>query len=255
MRRAMWASVGLIILAGALRSPASAVERQLATVHLGDNALALLSKAGYGQPDYIGPLGTIAIPAPEEAAGAAGTRRAAGATAVARRSGPAGPRAGGRADEMGMRGAMSDRGGRGGAGARTPSAGRAATQGPGMLWYYRRPLGNVMVLSLDPRGNITQITLRGTAPYTGGRTSKDIGLTSTYMNIVARYGYPDQSSVQDGTIELIYIDHGVRFRLDAMRVTEIAIGAPVTAGIPVAPVVTPAVPPAGMTVEELRGYL
>ncbi len=77
------------------------------------------------------------------------------------------------------------------------------------------------------------------------------------MEIIAKYGYPDQSVVSGPMQELTYVDHGVRFTLDSMRVQEIVIGAHIGAAIEAAPAVTPeaAPPPAGMSIEELRGYL
>jgi hypothetical protein len=281
MRRALFASVGLFVLAVGLKSSAFAVERELAGVRLGETALALLSKPGFGEPNYIGPIGTVGLPAAEPQSG-----RAAPSAARAARSGPVGPGAGrmggaaagarmgpaARGGGMGMRGPMAGERGAMGAGARgamggarggaaasrttTAGAARAQGGGTGMFWYYSRPGGTVMVLSLDPRGEIVQITLTGNAPYSAGRTSRNIGLTSSYMDIISRYGYPDQSAVQGAALQLSYIDHGVRFRLQSMRVSEIAIGAQVTAGAaPAAPPAAPEAPPAGISVEELRGYL
>ncbi|HUU54748.1 MAG TPA: hypothetical protein VMY87_07495 [Armatimonadota bacterium] len=113
------------------------------------------------------------------------------------------------------------------------------------------------MLTLDREGEVIAITLSGTAPSPQARTTREIGLSSGYMEIIAQYGYPDQI-VSGGTIlELTYVDHGVRFTLDSMRVREIAIGAHIAAqaeAAPVAPEVAPP-PPAGMSVEELRGYL
>jgi hypothetical protein len=125
-----------------------------------------------------------------------------------------------------------------------------------MYWYYKRPGNATIVLSLDPEGEVTAITLTGNAPSSGGVTSRGIGLTSNYMDIIAQYGYPDQTVSAGTALELTYVDHGVRFTLDAMRVREIAIGAHIAAEAEVAPVAPEAAPPpAGMSIEELRGYL
>ena len=125
-----------------------------------------------------------------------------------------------------------------------------------MYWYYRRPGGAVAVLTLSREGDVTAITLSGVAPSPEGVTTRGIGLGSSYMEIIAQYGYPDQI-VSGGTVlELTYVDHGVRFTLDSMRVREIAIGAHIAAEAEVAPeALEPMAPPAGMSVEELRGYL
>jgi hypothetical protein len=126
-----------------------------------------------------------------------------------------------------------------------------------MYWYYRRPGAAVLVLTLDGQGVVRALTLSGALPYSAGRTSRGIGLTSTYMDIIAQYGYPDQALVQGAGIQLTYVDHGVRFQLEGMSVREIAIGAYVTAGVEAAPPAAPesVTPPAGLSTEELRGYL
>jgi hypothetical protein len=126
-----------------------------------------------------------------------------------------------------------------------------------MFWYYDRPGGAVVVLTLDLAGEVKSITLTGVGPTPQGRTTRGIGLGSHYMEIIAQYGYPDQLVSSGTVLELTYIDHGVRFTLDTMRVRELAIGAQITAGVEAAPATqetTPA-PPAGMSIEELRGYL
>lgn len=126
-----------------------------------------------------------------------------------------------------------------------------------MYWYYRRLADVVLVLTLDQPGTVRAITLSGTFPYRGGRTSRGIGLSSTYMDIVAQYGYPDRTTILGSAVQLTYVDHGVRFQLEGMRVREIAIGAYVTAGVEAAPGQAPesTTPPAGLSIEELRGYL
>ena len=126
-----------------------------------------------------------------------------------------------------------------------------------MFWYYRRPGSVVMIVHLDTKGKVAGVTLSGDMPYLAGTTSRNIGLTSSYMEVISRYGYPDQSTTLANAVELTYLDHGVRFRLEGMRVKEIAIGSSVTKAVLAAPVqVAPATPPpAGLTVEELRGYL
>ena len=126
-----------------------------------------------------------------------------------------------------------------------------------MYWYYRRPGAIVLVLTLSPMGDITALTLTGATPYAAGRTTRNIGLASGYMEIIAQYGYPDQVVTMGSAVEMTYVDHGVRFHLQGMRVTEIAIGVYVTAAVEAAPSATlEATPPlTGLTVEELRGHL
>lgn len=125
-----------------------------------------------------------------------------------------------------------------------------------MYWYYRRPGGSVVVLTLSLDGEVKAISLSGLASTTGSRTSRGIGLGSGYMDIIAQYGYPDQAISGGTVLELTYVDHGVRFTLDSMRVRQIEIGAAVTAEVEAAPAAEEAAPPAaGMSIEELRGYL
>jgi hypothetical protein len=125
-----------------------------------------------------------------------------------------------------------------------------------MYWYYRRAGGTVVVLTLDLLGEVRGATISGRGPYAGSRTSRGIGLTAGYMELIAQYGYPDQVVTSGTMLELTYVDHGVRFTLDGMRVVEIAIGAHIAAAAEVAPAAPElAPPPAGMSVEELRGYL
>lgn len=266
MRKALWTCVSVVLLIGVMASHGWAVERELWGVRLGARVMDLLDKPGYGQPDFIGPLGAISVVSEQARA------EATGATAASARSGPAGPaaRGGGRGGTRGGRGGAGGmRGGRGGAAGRGRGGavgggarlGRAAggetVQGPGMYWYYRRAGGAVIVLTLDREGEVMAITLTGNAPTPEGRTTRNIGLGNGYMEIIAQYGYPDQI-VSGGTVlELTYVDHGVRFTLDAMRVREIAIGAHIAAQAEAAPVAPEVAPPpaAGMSVEELRGYL
>jgi hypothetical protein len=125
-----------------------------------------------------------------------------------------------------------------------------------MYWYYRRPGGAVIVLTLNLEGEVTAITLAGMSPTPGGRTTRGIGLGNGYMEVISQYGYPDQTVSSGTVLELTYVDHGVRFTLDSMRVREIEIGAAITAAAEAAPVAPEAAPPpAGMSTEELRGYL
>ncbi|MCJ7751455.1 MAG: hypothetical protein MUQ65_10235, partial [Armatimonadetes bacterium] len=229
MRKAVWACISLVLLTGAIATHGWAVERELWGVRLGTKAMNLLDKPGYGQPHFIGPIGAISVVTQQAPGGAA--------TAVgSARSGPAGPSAGGGGREGarggrggGMRGGgrAGGRGGRGGAAGGVASVGRATgggtVAGPGMYWYYGRPGGAVIVLTLDRPGEVIAITLTGNSPAPEAMTTRNIGLGSGYMEIIAQYGYPDEI-VSVGTIlELTYVDHGVRFTLDAMRVREIAI--------------------------------
>jgi hypothetical protein len=126
-----------------------------------------------------------------------------------------------------------------------------------MYWYYRRPGGAVVVLTLTREGEVVAITLNGIAPSPQGVTSRGIGLGNTYMEIIGQYGYPDQLVSAGAVLDMTYVDHGVRFTLDSMRVREIAIGAHIAASVEAAPapVETTLPPPAGMSIEELRGYL
>ena len=177
------------------------------------------------------------------------------------RGGGRGGRGGGRGmGGGGMRGGMGGGARAGATGARGGTVSRATqagVSGPGMYWYYRRPGGAIVVLSLDPRGEVKAITLTGSSPYLGGRTSRGIGLTNNYMEIISQYGYPDQVVAGGNRLDLTYVDHGVRFTLDNMRVTQIVIGTHIGQMIETAPTAptetTP--PPAGISVEELRGYL
>jgi hypothetical protein len=320
----VWSCLSLLVVTVAVSSCSWAVERELCGVRLGDRALSLLDKPGYGQPAYIGPLGTISVSAAEQQpagaaagaaarsgpsgparAGRAGAMRAArGARGRARGAGVGGAMRGGRravaAPGLGgagapsgfqtvltgalgsgarggrtgaMRGSMragamrggaragaragaaraGARGGRAGAGA---AGARAGAAGAGLYWYYRRPGGAVIVFTLSLEGEVTAISLSGISPTPGGRTSRGIGLGHGYMDVVAQYGYPDQSVSSGATLEMTYVDHGVRFTLDSMRVRQIEIGAAIAAAVEAAPAAPEVGPPAaGMSPEELRGYL
>jgi len=304
MRRTCWISLALLILGVTISSGAWAVERQLAGVRLGEKALSLLDKPGFGQPNYIGPIGTIALPSADQTggAGAGGAGRSGPSGPTGATTGPnltggmrggggrggggrgggmrggGGRGGGGRGGGMrgggggggrggGMRGGGGGRGGGGRGGGRGGRGGGGATgarggggggvSGAGMYWYYRRAAGAVMVLSLTLTGEVKAITLSGALPYNAGCTTRNIGLASSYMDVISRYGYPDQTVSLGNAIELTYVDHGVRFTLEGMRVTRIAIGAEIVGAVEAAPA-TPApeaAPPVGLSPEELRGYL
>ena len=68
MQRAVWACLALVFLVGVSCSDSWAVERQLAGVRLGTTTMELLEKPGYGQPDFIGPLGALSV-APDQPTG------------------------------------------------------------------------------------------------------------------------------------------------------------------------------------------
>ncbi|UCC67471.1 MAG: hypothetical protein JSV79_10115, partial [Armatimonadota bacterium] len=153
---------------------------------------------------------------------------------------------------------MGAGGARGGAGVSRTAAPRASQdEARGMYWYYRRPGGATIVLSLTQTGEVWGITLTGNTAYPEGRTSRGIGLTSSYMQLISQYGYPDQIITGGTTLELTYVDHSVRFTLDNMRVRKISIGAHIGQALQPTPEIAPeeALPPAGLSVEELRGYL
>jgi len=247
MAKSVWACVILITMIGVFGSCGWAVERELSGVRLGENALDLLDKPDFGQPAFIGPMGVVSV-GTEEPTQVSGSTRSAG-----ERSGPAGPSAGGSGG-----GRSGGRGGaRSGGSARVSLGAAAPSEARGMYWYYRRPGGAVIVLTLNLRGHVIALTLLGTAPSPGGETSRGIGLGRGYMEIIAEYGYPDQVVSAGTVLELTYVDHGVRFTLDSMRVREIAIGAHISAAVEAvteAPEVAPP-PPAGLSIEELRSYL
>ena len=292
MRKLACASLCLALIIGLLASGAWAVERELAGVRLGDRSLDLLDRPGFGEPNFIGPLGTLAYVAPQQqqpsqasAAGPVGPSAAVGAGAGTRAGGMRGGGMGGGGMRGGMRGGGMG-GGMGGGGMRGGAAGRAAGRaaggamrtgavgaraggaraaapgassvaGPGMYWYYRRPGGATLLLSLTQTGQVTAITLTGRSLYIRGRTTRGIGLTSSYMELISQYGYPDQIVTGGTVLELTYADHGVRFTLDNMQVTEISIGPHIARAFQPEVEVAPeeALPPAGLSVEELRGYL
>ena len=106
MRTAVWVSLGLLLASFAINSPTWAVERELAGVRLGDKALTLLSRPGFGEPTYIGPIGTISLPSPEPVGAARAGARAGPSGPGGARAGGArgGPRAGGRSDRVEYRG-------------------------------------------------------------------------------------------------------------------------------------------------------
>ena len=156
-------------------------------------------------------------------------------------------------------------GGPGSGGGTSVRGGRAATargRGTGaapqnLYWLYQRPGNTQLVLTLNLRGIITAITLNGQHPYPPGRTSKGIQLGDSYTEVVRRYGYPDQVVAQGASLDLTYVNHGVRFHLDTMRVSQITIGAYVPKATSQTPKAapTPAAPAAGMSIPELKGYM
>ena len=290
MRKLACASLCLALIIGLLASGAWAVERELAGVRLGDKSLDLLDRPGFGEPNFIGPLGTLAYVAPQQqqpsqasAAGPVGPSAAIGASAGTRGGGMrgggmrgGGMRGGGMGGGMGgggmrgggmrgggMRGGAAGGGMRAGAvggragGARTAAPGASSVAGPGMYWYYRRPGGATLLLTLTQTGQVIAITLTGRSLYVRGRTTRGITLTSSYMELISQYGYPDQIVTGGTVLELTYADHGVRFTLDNMQVTEISIGPHIARAFQPVVEVAPeeALPPAGLSVEELRGYL
>ncbi len=319
MRRALWLScLGLLgISAVFLSSPAWAVERELGGARLGVRAVSLLAAPGFGQPDFIGPLGTVGGQRATPAAGRSGPARAGGArpnvgrgaggpmragagmrgrmgegggmgrrgpmregaqpktTSLAaggssfavtlsqgmRRGMEGGMRMGGmrRGAENGMRGNLRAGGGTARAGGVGRVVGGGASQpAANIYWLYRRSAGSVLVLTLNVKGEVVAITLNGTLPTFSGRTSKNIGLGSDYMEVIRQYGYPDQAVTLGSDLQLTYLDDGVRFLLSGMRVTQITIGSYVAAdkaGVPV-PVAPPSGPTGpGLSIDELKGYM
>jgi hypothetical protein len=282
MLKAVWAAFCLAAILGLLSSCAWAVERELVGVSLGDEALDLLDRPGFGEPLFIGPLGALSYISsqqqPARAAATAAVRTGptgpslggtAGGARLGVRSGLAGMRAGGPGAARGMgRGTIPAGAAPGGGGAALggPRAGARAAVAPGpaaqfdtagMYWYYRRLGGDILVLSLNSTGQVKAITLTGNSPLLQGRTTRGVGLTTSYMELISQYGYPDQVITAGNTIELTYLDHGVRFALDNMRVREISIGTHIGRPVEAAPEAEPAgaPPPAGLTPEELQGYL
>lgn len=289
MRRALVACLGLVAITLALHSSVWAEEKELAGVSLGSNAISLLSRTGFGQPDFIGPLGAGGAqqssgaragggPAGRGGVGAPGQggprgrpgrmggpgsregmmrRGAAPSFTVALTQGRGG-REGRMGGPRGQPGGMGGPGGRGGRNARgrATSAGNAATP-QNLYWLYRRPGKTQLVLTLNLRGLVTAITLNGSLPYPPGYTSKGIGLSDSYIEVVNRYSYPEKVVTQGTSLELTYVNHGVRFRLDAMRVSQITIGAYVPKSLPQTPAVAPkpTAPAAGMSIPELKGYM
>ena len=127
-----------------------------------------------------------------------------------------------------------------------------------LYWLYQRPGGAFLVLTLDGKGVVNTITLNGTLGFGSGRTSKGVTLGTDYMSIVRQYGYPDQSASNGATLVLTYVDAGVRFQLEGMRVNQITIGSYVAAARVALP--TAVGPPRGPTgpglgVDELKGYM
>ena len=156
----------------------------------------------------------------------------------------------------GMRGGGG--GGRGGGGAAVAArGGGAGAEAGAAYWYYRRPGGATLVVTLNRSGVVTALVLTGTAPYPPGRTARHMGLGNSYTDIVRAYGYPDQSLSQGTSLELTYVEPGVRFRLDGMRVTQITIGAYVPAALSATPAAAPEpeAPGPGMSIDELKGYM
>ncbi|HEX2999187.1 MAG TPA: hypothetical protein VHR86_02990 [Armatimonadota bacterium] len=106
-------------------------------------------------------------------------------------------------------------------------------------WIYERlNQGVVYIFGYDEEGRVIAITVgdgysdsvnRGGSrrPYAGARTSRGIGLGSTFREVIKAYGYPEiqQSAGNNETVLTYYDKYGVAFSMKqgVMRVTAITI--------------------------------
>jgi len=109
----------------------------------------------------------------------------------------------------------------------TPEAGKGELRGTGGMqyWLYSKSNGTRFILGVEPSGNIATITVQG-PPNNQIRTSRGIGLGSSYFDLINFYGYPETSSNTSSGLRINYSDQDVIFLLQNLQVTEITIGKP-----------------------------
>jgi hypothetical protein len=213
------AMLAVILLVGAVCCQAAEV--QLAGVRLNDSVMNLINRTGWGLPEGIGPLAQTGASATSNSARPAGsTARGIGmadrlppqlAAGINRQSGvTASP----------VRGT--------GVQAQAPADKKTnELRGTGGLqyWLYSKANGVKVILSVEPSGNIANITVQGPASREI-RTSRGIGLGSSYFDLINFYGYPENSQPIASGLRVVYSDQDVIFTLQNLRVTEITVGKP-----------------------------
>jgi hypothetical protein len=222
----------VLALAGAILffvSSGLAAEVQLAGIRLNDPVMNLITRAGWGLPEGIGPIAqTGAAPASARAGGAT--------TASASREVAPLP-----VETVPSR-TGTNRLGRPGGTIASPAqqkAGASAAADKGELrgtaglqyWLYSKSNGLRIVIGVEPAGNIATINVQG-PPNNQVRTSRGIGLGSSYFDLINFYGYPEASQPIAGGLRVNYADQDVTFQLQNLQVTEITIGTPPAAAAP-----------------------
>jgi hypothetical protein len=213
----------LAVVFGLALTRAQAAEVQLAGVRLNDSVMNLLSRSGWGIPDAIGPLaqagGTTASSANQGASGVSGQGGGSRQLPPALRAklgvqtenvvaSPAQPTA-----AQGQKPAAPQR--------------TSELRGTGGMqyWLYSKSGGGKIILAVEPSGNIANITAQG-PPNNQIRTSRGIGLGSSYFDLINFYGYPEVSQPIPSGLRVVYSDQDVIFILQNLRVTEITVGRP-----------------------------
>lgn len=119
--------------------------------------------------------------------------------------------------------------------------GGGPTSGPGMgdtqsrietemVYVYRVKGGSTYLFQVNRDGRVVQISAYGIKPDRNVRTSRGIGLGSTYQSVVLAYGYPEEHAVSGDLMVTRYNRLGVAFQFDTKtnKVTAVFVAA----GIP-----------------------
>jgi hypothetical protein len=227
-------TAALILLGAifALIAPGRAVEMQLAGAQLNESIMEFITRPGWGLPEGIGPLAqagaTTAAKTSTENAAASSSSAQAGGRRI--RDEVRYPGAAGRLNQTRTFASPANR--------VTTQAAQAATattatkntnemRGTGGIqyWLYAKSNGLRIVLGVEPSGNIATITAQGPPNYQV-RTSRGVGLGSSYFDLINFYGYPENTQSLATGLRIAYPDQDVIFLLQNLQVTEITVGQP-----------------------------
>lgn len=235
-----------LAVAIAAAAPATAAEQSLLGIRIYSPAKAILQK--YGNPSEVQP-GAQSISSVGGTMGpGAGARGGMGMGAPSFSfGGPSGiaplPRVGGAPGSMpgefggggntsysfgGMQppqptfGPMGPRGPMG-SGAPSTTTGEGSTYESQEVWYiYEKPNGMTYEFLLSPQGRVIEIAVAGYKG--GGTTSRGITLGSTYAQVLAKYGFPETQTVENGVVFLSYTHRAhVAFQLMDNKVVSIIV--------------------------------
>jgi hypothetical protein len=99
-----------------------------------------------------------------------------------------------------------------------------AFQGKEVTYIYDKPNGltYAFLLSPAPNGRVIQITVAGYK--SSARTSRGVVLGSTYAQVLAKYGFPEQQAVEGDTVFISYAHRAhVAFQLMHNHVVSIMV--------------------------------